>query len=395
MMAEDTIYYLKNTIQPYSWGHPKAMGNLFSIANPEHLPQAEMWMGAHEKAPSFIQRPQAMNTFISENPEQILGPEISSRFGGKLPFLFKLLSAEKPLSIQAHPNKKQAELGFAKENAQGIAITAKHRNYRDDNHKPELIYALTTFKAMNGFRAINEIIRLFNLIENSMLNAWVSELQLSKDNEGLKNFYQNIMQLQGSEKQELIKDALKAASKENEIALRELEHLYQYYPMDIGVFSPLLLNVVTLAPGEAMFLKAGTLHAYLQGTGLEIMASSDNVLRGGLTEKHTDIKELIDVIEFEPIDKAELTVRSINCVNQESFPVPVSDFTFDIINTFDSIQSYKCHSAEILFCIQGAVTVCTSAGQFFALQLGQSCLVTAQTGGYSMDGVGRVARASA
>ena len=394
-MADDTIYYLQNTTQAYHWGHPKAMEKLFSIANPEQLPQAEMWMGAHDKAPSFIQRPQAMNAFISENPEQVLGAEINARFCGKLPFLLKLLSAEKPLSIQAHPNKQEAERGFARENALGIPLTASQRNYRDDNHKPELIYALTPFKAMNGFRSIDEIVRLFTFIDNSVLGVWLSDLQQANDSDGLKVFYQSLMALQDVEKQCLLDDALVAANQSDELALQELLTLYQYYPGDIGVLSPLLLHVVTLAPGEAMFLKSGTLHAYLQGTGLEIMASSDNVLRGGLTNKHIDIQALIETIDFEPTDATELRVHAVVTQAQTSFPVPVSDFSFSVINAFDEAQSYTCRSAEILFCLQGSVTVRTSAGQCLVLNLGQSCLLTAQTREYSIAGCGRVARASA
>tara|TARA_R110002167_G_scaffold220460_5_gene425078 strand:- start:10686 stop:11870 length:1185 start_codon:yes stop_codon:yes gene_type:complete len=394
-MANETIYYLQNTIQAYNWGHPQAMEKLFDIPNPDHLPQAEMWMGAHDKAPSLIQRPQAMDLFISENPEQILGVEVSHRFSGKLPFLFKVLSAEKPLSIQAHPNKAQAEIGFANENKQGLALNAACRNYRDNNHKPELIYALTPFKAMNGFRTIGEIVRLFSLIDNPVLGTWVTALQTADDSEGLKQFYQNIMRLQGAEQQQLINDALSISKDSAESALHEILYLQQFYPGDIGVLSPLFLNVVTLLPGEAMFLKAGTLHAYLQGTGLEIMASSDNVLRGGLTNKHVDIKELIKTIEFEPINQDELRVQSLMVQGQESFPVPVNDFTFNVIYASDTAKSFTCHSAEILFCLQGAVTVRTSAGQHFVLRLGQSCLVTAQTLEYSIEGCGRIARASA
>lgn len=394
-MANETIYYLQNPIQAYNWGHQERLEKLFAIPNPDHLPQAEMWMGAHDKAPSLIQRPQAMDVFISENPEQVLGSEINSRFEGKLPFLFKVLSAEKPLSIQVHPNKQQAQLGFAKENALGIPVEASERNYRDDNHKPELIYALTPFKAMNGFRALDDIIRLFSLIENSMLEDWLTDFHEAKNAQGLKDFYQKIMQVKGGDQQQLLNDALSAANGCDDPALQEVLRLHQFYPGDTGILSPLLLNLVSLLPGEAIFLKAGTLHAYLQGTGLEVMASSDNVLRGGLTDKHVDIKELINTIEFEPISEDELRVKPVNHRAQESFPVPVSDFTFNVIHASDSATTYQCHSAEILFCLQGNVTVRSSAGQCFVLQLGQSCLVTAQTGEYSIEGYGRVARASA
>lgn len=402
-MNAETIFLLKNPIQPYSWGHKRAFRHLFSIDNPQCQPQAEIWMGAHPKAPSQLRmksgRTQPLDQFIAREPELALGDDTNKHFQGHLPFLFKVLSAAQPLSIQAHPNKQQAQEGFVRENNANLAMGTSQRNYRDANHKPELIYALTPFKAMCGFRPIADIVKLFSLIDNPSIVCWLESLEHAGCHHGLKTFYQRLISVDGENRRTVLDDVVQCACASDEPALQEVLSLYQYYPDDIGILSPLLLNIVQLLPGQALFLNAGTLHAYLSGTGLEIMANSDNVLRGGLTTKHVDIPELLKTIVFKPSEPTQLAITPVDSrAGVRQFPVPVADFDFSVINTGvsanDALYEYPCHCAEILFCICGHFVVRSKAGQTLRLHAGQSCFVMASTQHYAVSGRGQLARAS-
>ncbi|MEX6115606.1 mannose-6-phosphate isomerase, class I, partial [Providencia stuartii] len=292
-----------NKIQNYDWGSTTALTQLYAIPNPEHLPMAELWMGAHPKASSCVVNTKTGQTlplidYIASNPEEILGKKVADTFSSRLPFLFKVLCAATPLSVQVHPNKVYAEVGFAKENAAGIPLDSPIRNYKDDNHKPELIYALTPFKAMNAFRPLNEIAELLDFV--SAAHPEIQFFVQSPTEEKLAKLFAQILSLTGEQK-ELALGVLKAAlnSRQGE-PWNTIKQMVSLYPEDTGLFVPLLLNVVELQPGEAMFLYARTPHAYIEGVGLEIMANSDNVLRAGLTNKHIDVPELIANVDFIP-----------------------------------------------------------------------------------------------
>ncbi|WP_263078198.1 mannose-6-phosphate isomerase, class I [Endozoicomonas sp. Mp262] len=387
---------LKNRIQPYAWGSRDALRQLFGIANPDNRPQAEIWMGAHPKSPSMAELKergdQPLNNLIAEHGDQLLGEGVSRKFGKQLPYLFKVLSAAEPLSIQAHPTKEQAEKGFQRENQAGIPVDAGHRNYRDDNHKPELIYALTPFRAMNGFRPLNDIITLFRQLDSSVLTELLDAFESNLSEAGLKGFYGHLMQLDDLLRKQAVTEALAVAMKSEEPALQELVKLNDKYPLDIGVFSPLLLNLVELEPGEAMFLDAGTLHAYLEGTGLEVMASSDNVLRGGLTPKHVDVAELLGTIRFIPKLSNQIKVDPEVKGNSVNYPVPVDDFAFEI-ETVDSLTDCRSpETVELLFCQEGNVEI-VSDDEEIKLNAADSCLLPAGVH-YKLVGKGKIVRVS-
>ncbi|MDO2950481.1 mannose-6-phosphate isomerase, class I, partial [Aeromonas simiae] len=243
--------------------------------------------------------PTRLADLIAAHPEATLGA--SAAPVGALPFLFKVLCAEKALSVQVHPSKGQAQAGFARDNAAGLAANAPNRNYRDDNHKPELVFALTPYQAMNGFRDFAAILALFQLVAAPSLASLVSAFAAEQTPSGLACFFRALLTLQGHAKEEAFA-ALHAAAmahREEETFAAVLD-LFEQYPGDVGLFAPLLLHVVTLAPGQAMYLGAGTPHAYIRGAGLEIMANSDNVLRAGLTGKHMDVEELLSCTRCEP-----------------------------------------------------------------------------------------------
>ncbi|RQM78715.1 mannose-6-phosphate isomerase, class I [Aeromonas jandaei] len=384
---------MQNPIQGYDWGSHDSLTTLFGIANPEGKPQAELWMGAHPNGCSDVVvagQPQKLSTLIERAPAAVLGEATLARFGS-LPFLFKVLCAEKALSIQVHPSKAQAEAGFAKEEAAGIDAKAANRNYKDPNHKPELVFALTPYQAMNGFRAIPAILALFERVNLPAIADLTADLAASQNEAGLQHFFHQLLVLEGARKEEALAGLLTyAAAHQDEETFALITSLAAQYPGDVGLFSPLLLNVVTLKPGQAMFLDACTPHAYVRGTGLEIMANSDNVLRAGLTPKYIDVAELLDCTRClaKPDDQILLAPHVEGAV--QHFEVPVPDFTFSVYPAGE--HQLTTASAEILFAIDATV-ILKRGDETLRLEKGQSAFIPAATGSYQLLAEGRVARA--
>ncbi len=382
-----------NKVQNYDWGSKTALTQLYGYPNSDNLPMAELWMGAHPKASSEVISPQtnqkvSLESLINDDPERILGAKVAKHFG-RLPYLFKVLCAAQPLSVQVHPNKAYAEAGFAKENAAGIPLDSPIRNYKDDNHKPELIYALTPFKAMNAFRPIDEIVEYLDFI-----SAAHPDIQLfiqEPTEEKLGKLFAQILNLTGEQK-DLALGVLKAAlnSKQGK-PWNSIKQMTSLYPDDNGLFTPLLLNIVELQPGEAMFLYARTPHAYLEGVGLEVMANSDNVLRAGLTSKHIDTKELIDNIDFKSTKARDLLNIPEKSGNVWKYKIPVEDFSFNIYSISRSGVSITNNSASILFCIEGELVLRTGT-QEINMNSGESVFLPAYEDNLSIYGDGKLAR---
>lgn len=382
---------LINTLQEYAWGSPTALTTLYGIPNPENKPMAELWMGAHPKSPSYIEingEKRSLREAISENQTAWLSPAVAARFG-ELPFLFKVLCADQPLSIQVHPSKQAAERGFAKENAAGIPLTAPERNYKDANHKPELVFALTPFKAVNGFRELHDIVSLLQPVSGA--HPAIAHFLTSPDMAGLAQLFTALLSMEGEEKA-LALDLLKATA---EKSLGEpwdtVKLIAQFYPEDSGLFSPLLLNVIELQPGEAMFLFAETPHAYLNGVALEVMANSDNVLRAGLTPKYIDIPELMDNLKFEAKPWDSLLTQPEVHPDRLDFPVPVDDFAFSVHQLSASPATVHQQSAAILFCIEGEAVINDGVTRL-TLAPGESCFIPADASPVTVTGSGRLAR---
>ncbi|WCE31544.1 mannose-6-phosphate isomerase, class I [Vibrio sp. SCSIO 43137] len=389
------FFPMKNVIQDYAWGSTTSINQLFAIENPHGKPQAEIWMGAHPNGCSTIVEngeEQLLSDFINLDKSGILTVETDTQFG-ELPYLFKVLAAEQALSIQVHPSKEQAEIGFQKEEQAGIARNAANRNYKDPNHKPELVYALTAYQAMNGFRQFSDILALFQQVNVPSLTDIVEAFANQTDEQGLEVFFASILSLKGGDKDSAVSHLLDYAEENNSDALFTLIlELSGQYPGDIGLFCPLMLNVLTLQPGEAMFLDACTPHAYIKGTGLEIMANSDNVLRSGLTPKYMDVEELVACTRFAVKPESEL----LNTPQQKDgglyYPVPVEDFKFAV---FDSIENLPLTmaSAEILLPLDSDLTVSHHSGESVTVKKGQSLFIPAYAGKYQITSQGRVARA--
>ncbi|EMY6610433.1 mannose-6-phosphate isomerase, class I [Vibrio parahaemolyticus] len=392
--ARPKFLLMNNMIQEYAWGSTTSISQLFAVANPTGKPQAEIWMGAHTNGCSMVTvngEETKLSSLIASDMNAFLSKEVATRFG-ELPYLFKVLAAEKALSIQVHPNKSQAEQGFSKEEKKDIPLNAKNRNYKDPNHKPELVYALTDYQAMNGFRPISEIIKNFSSLAIPELNRLLAYLVKNQNSEGLKTFFAGLLSLEGEQKEmALTMLLLKARITDSEIFNVILE-LETQYPDDIGLFSPLILNVITLLPGEAMFLSAETPHAYLKGTGLEIMANSDNVLRAGLTPKYIDVNELISCTRFEEKPFSTLLLEPDEKNEILEYPIPVDDFNFAIIPRSNQ-RELDVQTAEILLPLDSDLLLTHKSGETCRVKMGESVFIPAYAEHYTMNSEGRVARA--
>ncbi|EAB5051734.1 mannose-6-phosphate isomerase [Salmonella enterica] len=383
---------LINSVQNYAWGSKTALTELYGIANPQQQPMAELWMGAHPKSSSRITTANgetvSLRDAIEKNKTAMLGEAVANRFG-ELPFLFKVLCAAQPLSIQVHPNKRNSEIGFAKENAAGIPMDAAERNYKDPNHKPELVFALTPFLAMNAFREFSDIVSLLQPIAGA--HSAIAHFLQAPNAERLSQLFASLLNMQGEEKSRALAVLKAALNSQQGEPWQTIRVISEYYPDDSGLFSPLLLNVVKLNPGEAMFLFAETPHAYLQGVALEVMANSDNVLRAGLTPKYIDIPELVANVKFEPKPASELLTAPVKSGAELDFPIPVDDFAFSLHDLTLQETSIGQHSAAILFCVEGEA-VLRKDEQRLVLKPGESAFIGADESPVNASGTGRLAR---
>ncbi|TKF23437.1 mannose-6-phosphate isomerase, class I [Vibrio genomosp. F6] len=390
------IYTLKNTIKNFPWGSRTAIHDYFGIDNPTSEHQAELWMGAHPLASSSIvvnDIDVSLCDAITQNPEYWLGKQTKVSTSS-LSFLMKILAAEEPLSMQVHPSKSAAVQGFALENKKAIPFDAASRNYKDDNHKPELVYAITPYLAMNGFREFESIVTFFEYLGIASIEDIFTPFKDKPCSTSLKAFFSALLSLNGEKKHKAISElisSLKINGSEFPEEAALVERFQKLYPQDIGLFSPLFLNVIELKPGEAMFLYAETPHAYIRGLGIEVMANSDNVLRAGLTPKHIDVEELVNNTKFEPIPFSELTMKPENIEGREVYPISVEDFKFDILTPNEGID-ISVSSAEILFCLSGNVTVIVGSESRLVMK-GESVALPAATENYSVLGKGQMARA--
>jgi mannose-6-phosphate isomerase len=395
------IGLLKNTIQEYAWGSRTAILELLGQSVPADKPQAELWMGAHPQAPSQVFADglwRSLPEVIQESPEETLGQEVAARFSNKLPFLFKVLAAAKPLSIQAHPNKEQAGQGFARENELGIPLDAPHRNYRDDNHKPEIICALTPFWALNGFRQIEETLSLLEEARVPDLAEIVSFLRSHPNRDGLKKFFNHLMTTDSGKQRKIVEQAVNSAEKRTheESVWTWMIKLNAEYPGDMGVLSPIFLNLVRLEPQQAMYLPAGELHGYLEGVGIELMANSDNVLRGGLTPKHIDVQELLAVLNFTDGDLNILSPEN-RTPGEAIYSTEAEEFVLSVIRIKKAapFSSPGDRSVEMMVCTEGEVSVTDlSAGDITRLTRGISIIVPAAVEQYSIEGDGILYKAA-
>ncbi|WP_326689982.1 MULTISPECIES: mannose-6-phosphate isomerase, class I [unclassified Streptomyces] len=393
---------LENTVRPYAWGSTTAIPELLG-EEPTGEPRAELWMGAHPGAPSRIDRGAGstpLSEVIAAAPEEELGAASVRAHGPRLPFLLKLLAAAAPLSLQVHPDNTQAAEGYADEEARGVPLDSPERNYKDASHKPELICALTPFEGLCGFRQPHEAAELLEGLGVNGLKPYADILRARPGTEALREVLTAILSAEKGEMAETVAEAAEAAARmaavpavpsgssgrsgeaEEEGLRREYAayaDIAHHYPGDPGVLAAMLLNHVSLRPGEALFLSAGVPHAYLSGLGVEIMANSDNVLRCGLTPKHVDVSELLRVVRFEPTDPGILRPEADDTGGEEIYDTPVGEFR---LSRFTPVSGAAPHTlqgpaAQILLCTGGEAVLQGDESDEITLAPGRSAYVPA------------------
>ncbi|MFE1025238.1 mannose-6-phosphate isomerase, class I [Streptomyces sp. NPDC058818] len=346
---------LDNTVRPYAWGSTTAIPALLGT-EPTGEPQAEMWMGAHPGAPSRTGRG-TLAEVVAADPEKELGAASAAKFGPRLPFLLKLLAAGAPLSLQVHPDLAQARQGYEDEERRSVPLDAPHRNYKDANHKPELICALTEFDGLCGFRAPAETADLLDGLGVASLKPYVDLLRAHPEDAALREVLTAILTADPEEMSRTVTETAAACDRLGG-AYAPYADIAHHYPGDPGVLAAMLLNHVRLQPGEALFLGAGIPHAYLDGLGVEIMANSDNVLRCGLTPKHVDVPELLRVVRFEAGDPGILRPEA-SPDGEEVYDTPIDEFRLSryVLPEGSGVHDLTLPTPQILLCTAGTVRV--------------------------------------
>ena len=386
---------LHGAIRSYQWGSRTALAELTGRPSPSDRPEAELWLGAHPADPARVDDAGSgvsLLDVIAADPLGQLGAANASRFRGRLPFLLKVLAAEDPLSLQVHPNSVQAREGFERENADGVPLDSPVRNYRDDNHKPELVVALTRFEAIAGFRDVRRTVELLRALGVAELDACSAQLAARANSSGVRALFTRWITKDGNSAT-LIGDVVEACrrylSTQRDGVVGEFAaeaqtalDLGTKYPNDPGVLISLLLNRITLEPGEALYLAAGNLHAYLRGAAVEIMANSDNVLRGGLTPKHVDVPELLKILDFRPQAMPVVRADGVGLDDRRVHGTPESEFELTRVNLdrsrvgASSTATLAAGNPRIVLCTAGSA-VLSFQGAALELSAGQSAWLPA------------------
>jgi len=383
------IYEMKNPIKNYLWGSKTFLAKLFGQDEQTFEPQAELWMGTHPQGISQIKVNDnwiSLETFIANDSEKVLGKRIASQSGNKLPFLFKILAIDKPLSIQVHPDKNQAAIGFESENQREIPLSAPNRNFKDRSHKPELVCALTPLWAMCGFRS-------YEAIQSNFMSMNVSQ-EIFNPEQTINKFFYQLMHLDIDQKNQLIATAVQhAQSRTEQTHWQWVTRLAMHFPNDIGVLAPLFLNIFCLNPGQGLFLQPGILHAYLDGNAVEIMCNSDNVIRGGLTVKHIDVETLLDIVSTSNEDIKPIHPE-MGQPNEWHYPIPIDSFS---LTRYD-IHPEHClnttvNGPEILLCVKGKIRIAQDNDSIY-LKPGMSAFVSHEADYYTIGGNGELFRAT-
>ncbi|MFW3171925.1 mannose-6-phosphate isomerase, class I [Geodermatophilus sp. CPCC 206100] len=371
------MWQLTSAVRFYPWGSRTVIPELLGQPSPADRPHAELWMGAHPDEPSLLADGRALDKAIADEPERLLGAPVVEHFGARLPFLLKVLAADAPLSLQAHPTMAQAAAGYAAEEAAGVPKDDPTRTFKDPWHKPELLVALTTFEALCGFRPVEESLHCLAKLQVPELKPTIAALA----RRGLRAAIPQLLALSGRRRTALVEAVADAASQF--VAAHDPEFINTYrwaatlaetYPGDPGVVISLMCNHLKLAPGEAVFMPAGNLHAYLSGAGVEVMASSDNVLRGGLTGKHVDLAALIEVLDFS--DGRVPVLHPVLGPGGLRYPVPIEDFDLTRVALDAQSGSLTTAGPQLLLCTEGRAVLGAADGEL-VLEKGQSAFVPA------------------
>ncbi|WP_433386926.1 mannose-6-phosphate isomerase, class I [Micromonospora sp. KLBMP9576] len=384
---------LEPVIKPYAWGSRHAIAELQERAAPSKGPEAELWMGAHPGGPSGVRCDGIRTTLdqvLSADPTGTLGRDNVERFGPRLPFLLKVIAAEKPLSIQVHPDRQQAKAGFRAENERGLAPDDRTRNYVDDWPKPELVYTLTPFEALAGFRTSRDAADLLDELHLEELRPLTETLRTGDGTAARTATLRRILTWPRPDRAAFLErvvtacNHVAAAGGRYAAACDVATRIAEDHPDDLGIVASLLLCHVQLPPGEALFMPAGGVHAYVKGVGVEVLANSDNVLRAGLTGKHVDVDELLRISAPDVPVPVLSPVKAGEGISVYDAPVP--EFGLGVVTLAGRRTAVPMKGPRILLCLEGAATVHGTSGDQLALTRGASCFVAASEGPVTVDG---------
>ncbi|MGE0783664.1 mannose-6-phosphate isomerase, class I [Mycolicibacterium sp.] len=389
------MHLLRGAVRTYAWGSRTAIAEFTGAPSPTPHPEAELWFGAHPGDPAYLQTADGERSLLDvlrADPDGELGPVVRGQFGDTLPFLVKVLAADEPLSLQAHPSTEQAIEGYAREDRAGIPVSAPNRNYRDRSHKPEILVALSQFEALAGFRPAAQSVELMTALGVADLDPYIALLSGQSDADGLRALFTTWITCPQPDLDVLVPAVIDGAinyvrSGQTEFAreAKTLLELGERYPGDAGVLASILLNRLSLQPGQAIYLPAGNLHAYLEGVGVEVMANSDNVLRGGLTPKHVDVPELLRVLDFTPAVDIVVDPESLRGGAELVYPTPAPEFAVSVLDVEGEHLGHEIDAPtrhdgpQILLCTQGAATVYAKSDSV-TLQRGAAAWVAADDG---------------
>ena len=386
---------LKGALRTYAWGSRTAIAEFTGRPSPTPHPEAELWLGAHPGDPARLMSDDGETSLlevIGSDAEGQLGAATRDRFGDALPFLAKVLAADEPLSLQAHPSAAQAAEGYAREDRLGIPINGPARNYRDRSHKPELIVALGPFEALAGFRPGAGSVELMQALAVPALDPYIGLLSGQSDADGLRALFTTWITAPQPQLDVLVPTVLDGAvnyirSGQTTFAAeaKTLLELGERYPGDAGVLAAMLLNRISLREGQGIFLPAGNLHAYLHGIGFEVMANSDNVLRGGLTPKHVDVPELLRVLDFTPNAEVVIEPRVVGDGLELVYDTPAPEFAVSVLSLDGEHLGHEVDAParhdgpQVLLCTEGSVAVHAKSNTL-TLDRGASAWVGADDG---------------
>lgn len=380
MIFMKKVFPIKGAVQNYAWGGKEFIPKLIEKQNTDNQPFAEVWLGAHQRGPAILRMDNkdiSLKDFIEKYPN-VLGEKVINQFGKTLPYLFKVLDVNQMLSIQTHPTKDAAVKGYYAEEKRGIPITAFDRNYKDDNHKPEVMVALTEFWLLHGFKSLEAIEEVLKSVPEfkMLLEYYQRILQKEVDNK-LFHFYKNLMEMSQKTVDEILKPlakrlgldfAVNKIAKDNPdywAALAFRDNMLEGGHFDRGIFSIYIFNLVCLQRGEGIFQDAGIPHAYLEGVNMELMANSDNVFRGGLTVKHVDVNELLEHVVFEEVTPNVLSGTEVQ-QGVKVYKTSAPDFELSriLLKDFQTYSCSKAKSPETLIVMQGEVIVQNGEEEF-------------------------------
>jgi mannose-6-phosphate isomerase len=371
---------LQPVIRPYAWGSRYGIAAFQGRPVPAPGPEAELWMGAHPSAPSGLAgRPETLDEVIAADPDRELGGEIVARFGPRLPFLLKILAADKALSVQLHPSRAQAQAGFRAENERGLPPGDPARNYVDDWPKPELLCAVTPFEVLGGLRSPAEAAAILRALEVDQLRPLVARLEAAADDRVLGEVLASVLQWPAPG--ELAAEVAAACARQapgSRGPYAVAARVAADFPRDPGVVAVLLMRHAVLQPGQAVFMPAGGLHAYLKGTGIELLANSDNVVRAGLTGKHIDVPELLKLLD--PAVEVPILSPVVLAEGVTGYDTPAPEFRLHVLDTAGQAVDLPGTGPRIVLCAQGAAELRDEQGEALKVAHGESCFISAADG---------------